>query len=179
MGFSRNLFKKSSESFPFWNSALVTRHEPPVHGLLPCSLSLQICTFVFNRFHNAPPAISFFSNFCISARGCTPPNSKCIFHSTSPALSGPSTLVLCIQRSRVRRFPLFRFQLSTFDLFRSLGLLSSNAGDSTRRKELFSSPTGHQTQCRSAARENTPSVLLVSSSGGIPCRPNPGAQTYA
>jgi len=163
MGSSRNLLKKSSESFPFWNSALVTRHEPPVHGLLPCSLSLQICTFVFNR----------------CARGCTPPNSKCIFHSTSPALSGPSTLVLCIQRSRVRRFPLFRFQLSTFDLFRSLGLLSSNAGDSTRRKELFSSPTGHQTQCRSAARENTPSVLLVSSSGGIPCRPNPGAQTYA
>jgi len=76
MGFSRNLFKKSSESFPFWNSALVTRHEPPVHGLLPCSLSLQICTFVFNRFHDGPPAISFFSNFCICARGCTPPNSK-------------------------------------------------------------------------------------------------------
>src|SRR5207245_4669457 len=58
------------------HSALVTRHEPPVHGSLPCSLSLQIGTFVFNRFHNAPPAISFFSNFCISARGCTPPNSN-------------------------------------------------------------------------------------------------------
>ena len=36
-------------------------------------VSLQICTFVFNHFHDAPPATSFLSCFCIVARGCTSP----------------------------------------------------------------------------------------------------------
>ncbi len=47
-----------------------------VHGLLRCSLSLQVCTFVFNHFHDAPPATLFLSNFCIIARGCTPLSSS-------------------------------------------------------------------------------------------------------
>ena len=35
----------------------------------PCSLSVQICTFIFNHFHDAPPATLFLSCFCIVARG--------------------------------------------------------------------------------------------------------------
>jgi hypothetical protein len=31
--------------------------------------SLQICLFIFNNFQDAPPATSFFSCFCIVARG--------------------------------------------------------------------------------------------------------------
>ena len=31
---------------------------------------LQICTFVFNNFQDAPPVIPFLSTFCIVARGC-------------------------------------------------------------------------------------------------------------
>src|SRR5713101_1609617 len=34
---------------------------------LPCSFSLQICTFIFNHFRDAPPATFFFSCFCIVA----------------------------------------------------------------------------------------------------------------
>lgn len=32
-------------------------------------LSLQICAFVFNHFHDAPPATPYLSDFCIVARG--------------------------------------------------------------------------------------------------------------
>src|SRR6266849_7425190 len=39
---------------------------------VPGGLSLQICTFVFNHFHDAPLTTPFFSNFCIVVRGCTP-----------------------------------------------------------------------------------------------------------
>ena len=31
--------------------------------------TLQICTFIFNNFQDAPPATLFFSNFCIVTRG--------------------------------------------------------------------------------------------------------------
>src|SRR5712692_10293270 len=38
-------------------------------------LSLLICTFVFNHFHDASPVTLFRSCFCIVARGCTYPSS--------------------------------------------------------------------------------------------------------
>src|SRR5690242_18235474 len=46
----------------------------PSQSLQPTNTSLlqprlQICTFLFNNFHDAPPATSFFSIFCIVARG--------------------------------------------------------------------------------------------------------------
>ena len=34
---------------------------------------LQVCTFVFNNFHDAPPATPFLSSFCIVARECVGP----------------------------------------------------------------------------------------------------------
>jgi len=43
----------------------LTSHESPV------TCPLQICTFIFNNFQDAPPATPFFSNFCIVARRCT------------------------------------------------------------------------------------------------------------
>src|SRR5690242_16841716 len=42
-----------------------------------CSaIPLQICIFVFNYFHDAPPPTSFFSSFCIVAQGCVPLSAK-------------------------------------------------------------------------------------------------------
>src|SRR5207245_2485058 len=40
-----------------------------VPSFLPLQPNLQICPFVFNHFHDAPPATLFFSWFCIVAGG--------------------------------------------------------------------------------------------------------------
>ena len=44
---------------------------PPLHTASGPSMqpSLQIRPFLFNNFHDAPPATSFLSSFCIVARG--------------------------------------------------------------------------------------------------------------
>src|SRR6266567_8529524 len=43
----------------------------PLYPASPSCLQrrLQICPFIFNNFHDAPPATPFFSKFCIVARG--------------------------------------------------------------------------------------------------------------
>ena len=55
-----------------YRPATVSRHRAvpynPKSPVCP-AIPLQICTFVFNNFHDAPPATLFFSNFCIFARG--------------------------------------------------------------------------------------------------------------
>src|SRR5215471_16949645 len=49
-------------------------HQPgPSPYAFCCSaILLQICPFVFNHFHDAPPATPFASIFCIVARGGIP-----------------------------------------------------------------------------------------------------------
>ena len=53
---------------------------PPAPSLQP---TLQICTFVFNHFQDAPSATLFFSWFCIVARGWVYPS-----QSHSPLMAG-------------------------------------------------------------------------------------------
>ena len=63
----------------FYRSTTVSRPASASYKPQPpaCPASpLRICTFVFNYFHDAPPATSFFSNFCIVARGCVPSSSR-------------------------------------------------------------------------------------------------------
>ena len=50
------------------HAAVPYNPQPPFYPAIP----LQICTFVFNNFQDAPPATAFFSNFCIVARGWVP-----------------------------------------------------------------------------------------------------------
>ena len=56
---------------------MLARHdlfEPasPLHlrNSSPLQPPLQICTFIFNNFQDAPPTTPFLSSFCIVARGC-------------------------------------------------------------------------------------------------------------
>src|SRR5207248_385873 len=44
---------------------------------------LQICPFVFNHFHDAPPATLFFSCFCIVAGGGYAPAAKTLHKNDS------------------------------------------------------------------------------------------------
>jgi len=90
-----------SHHCPRITPALAPRHRPPLSVTSPLSLSslnfrlltsfsalpcapLQICTFIFNHFQDAPPATPFLSTFCIVAGGCVPLSSH---FGTSPAVS--------------------------------------------------------------------------------------------
>src|SRR6266571_3280688 len=50
----------------------------------PSILSLQICTLVFNHFHDAPHTAPLFSCSCIFARGCA---LLCCFFPHSPLVT--------------------------------------------------------------------------------------------
>ena len=70
-----NLNREAATTFfPFRNpqraycaSSVLRRVVPP-----------QICLFVFNNFHDAPPATRFFSRFCMVARGGGIPLDLCL-----------------------------------------------------------------------------------------------------